>query len=331
MYHVRDNSQMLETYKLQNKDGAYIEVANYGATLVSVVVPDKDGKLENVVLSYEDINDYLTDQFYLGSTIGRVANRISNAQFMLDGRVYLLNKNDGLNSNHGGYTGFNKQYFSVEEKDDKLIFKYLSKDGEGGFPGNLQLMVTYSFSEYNVLTIEYNAVSDMRTVFNPTNHSYFNLASEKNNVLSHELKIYGEEYLESNKEFLPTGRIRSMDETGFDFRDFKRLGEIMLKKEEEIPGYNTYFISNSDEEIKLLASLKDEQSGRQVDVYSDMPGVQVYTGDYLSAPFKPHSGIAIEAQIFPDAPNHPNFPTCVIDANKEVKHLIKYKFTVIST
>lgn len=317
---------MIKVFRLQNTSGAYIEVSNYGATLVSVVVPDKKGRLDNIILSYNKIDDYLIDKYYLGSTVGRVANRISKAQFELDGVVCHLDKNDGDNSNHGGERGFSKQFFETKEDNNRIILTYLSKDGEGGFPGNLNLTVTYSFSEDNELTIEYAAASDKRTVFNPTNHAYFNLTGGKVDILGHELKVYADNYLESDDQFLPTGRILPIINTGFNFGNYERFMQMMLQKDELIPGYNTYFISNSDEKIKLLASLRDEQSGRQVDVCSDMHGIQIYTGDYLSYPFKAYWGVAMEAQIYPDAPNHPHFPSCVIEADQEQKYLIQYRF-----
>lgn len=317
---------MIKTFRLQNTTGAYIEVCNYGASLVSVIVPDKKGNLGNVILSYKNVNDYLHDSFYLGSTVGRVANRISKAQFSLDRVVYSLDKNDGENSNHGGIHGFSKQMFETEEGDGEIVFTYLSKDGEGGFPGTLRLTVAYSFSDTNELSIEYRAVSDKKTVFNPTNHAYFNLAGCDVDILGHELKVYSDNYLESDNQFLPTGRVLPLEGTAFDFTEFTPFLQRMLQKEEEIGGYNTYFISNSEDELKLLASLRSEQSGRQVDVYSDMHGVQIYTGDYLSTPFKPCLGVAMEAQIYPDAPNHSHFPSCVIESGEEQGHFIKYHF-----
>lgn len=317
---------MIETFRLENESGAYIEVCNYGASLVSVVVPDKYGKLENVILSYKNIGDYLNDSFYLGSTVGRVANRITNAQFALDGIVYNLDKNDGANSNHGGFKGFNRQFFEIKREDNQIICSYLSKDGEGGFTGNLKLTVTYLFSEKNDLSIEYRAVCDKKTLFNPTGHAYFNLTSGKVDVLGHELKVYADSYLESDNQFLPTGNILPLKETAFDFSDYFDFMQKMLTKNEEIPGYNTYFISDSAENLKLLASLREETSGRQVDIYSDMPGIMVYTGDYLSEPFKPYLGVALEPQIYPDAPNHPNFVSCIIEADEEIVHTVKYCF-----
>jgi len=315
---------MIQIFRIQNKSGAYIEVSNYGATLVSVVTPDKSGELENIILSYNNPEDYYSDKYYLGSTIGRFANRISNARFELDGKMFFLDENDGKNSNHGGFNGFNSKVFGYQINDHSIEFSYFSKDGEGGFPGNLQIYVTYSFSEDNVVTIEYRAISDKLTIFNPTNHAYFNLSGKGKNILDHELKVYADKYLESDEQFLPTGRILDMSDSPYDFREYNTFSELMPLKNEIIKGYNTYFIANSTDACKLLASLKEKRSGRQVDIYSTMPGIQVYTGDYLSDPFIPFAGVALEAQFYPDTLNHSDFPSCVLYPDKEIRHIIKY-------
>jgi len=311
--------------KLQNVHGSYVEVCNYGATLVSMNVPDRYEKLENIILHYLRIEDYFSDKFYMGSTVGRFANRIAGAQFQLNDTTYLLDKNDGNNSNHGGFSGFHSRIFDYKEEDGQIIFSYLSRDGEGGFPGNLRLIVTYSFSDDNELSIEYRVVSDRETVFNPTNHAYFNLSSGKTSILNHELKVYADCYLETNDEFLPTGKILPLAGSAFDFRDYRKIADLMSLKKEILPGYNTYFINNSNDELKHLASLREPDSGRCLEVYATMPGIQVYTGDYLSKPFYPFAGIAMEAQYYPDSPNHPHFPSCVLYPNEEARSLIKLK------
>jgi len=310
--------------KLQNAGGAYIEVCNYGATLVSVIVPDRYGNLENIILRYNRIDDYFSDKFYMGSTVGRFANRIAKAQFQLNKKTCLLDKNDGNNTNHGGFSGFHSRIFNYKEEDGKIVFSYLSRDGEGGFPGNLHLTVTYSFSDNNELSIEYRAISDQETVFNPTNHAYFNLSTKETCIFNHELKVYANSYLETDDEFLPTGKILPLADSAFDFRDYRKIAALMPLKKEILPGYNTYFISNSNDELKHLASLREPRSGRRLEVYATMPGIQVYTGDYLSEPFYPFAGIAMEAQYYPDSPNHPHFPSCVLRPNEETRSLIKF-------
>ena len=315
----------IKLFRIQNASGAYVEVTNYGASLVSFVVPDKQGVLGNIILNYPKPEDYLSDQFYLGSTVGRVANRIAKAQFSLNGAVYALDKNDGNNSNHGGFCGFNSQQFDYQAKDNQVVFTYLSKDGEGGFPGNLHLAVLYSFSEDNELKIEYKAVCDKPTPFNPTNHAYFNLSAQRENILNHELKVYADQYLETNDEFLPTGNVLSLADSAFDFREYTSFSQLMPLKKEILPGYNTYFVNHSEDELKHLASLRDTVSGKQLEVYSSMPGIQVYTGDYLSDPFYPFAGVALEAQFYPDAPNHEHFSPCILSPDKEVRHTILFR------
>lgn len=310
----------IRTFRLENATGAYAEVTNYGATLLSVVVPDKLGKLENVILRYNRIEAYFTDKFYVGSTVGRMANRIARAQFELNGKRYCLDKNDGKNTNHGGFTGFNSRIFNYQQNDNKVKFQYRSKEGEGGFPGNLLFSVAYSFSENNELLVEYQAVSDKETPFNPTNHAYFNLSGaggETETILSHELKIYAGHYLETDPEYIPTGKILPLSGSIFDFTDYRKL----------FPAINTYFPADSDEATGHLAAIRESSSGRKLDVYSSMPGIQVYTGDYLAEPFQPLTGIALEAQFPPDFINQNRFPSCILSPNEETNHWIRFGFT----
>lgn len=309
-------------FHLQNKNGSYAEVCNYGATLISLVVPDATGEMNNIILNYTDIEDYFTDTNYVGSTIGRFANRIANARFELDGEMYLLDKNDGENSNHGGYKGFNTRVFSHEIKDDRLILSYISQHGEGGFPGTLNFSVSYSFSDDNQLKIEYKADTDKKTVFNPTCHAYFNLSGGDDLILSHELRVLADYYLETKDDFIPTGVIKPVKDSAFDFTEYQEIQSLMPLKNEVLPGYNTYFISNSEATMKHLASLRERNPGITIDVYSTMPGIQIYTGDYLSKPHRPLSGICLEAQFFPDDPNQAHFKASILNAGKTVKHSI---------
>lgn len=311
-------------FRLSNARGSYAEVCNYGATLISLVVADATGEMNNIILNYPDIEDYFADTNYIGSTIGRFANRIANAGFELDGKTYLLDKNDGENSNHGGYKGFNSRVFSYEVKDDHLILSYLSEDGEGGFPGTLSFSVSYSFSDDNQLKIEYKAGTDKKTVFNPTCHAYFNLSGENELILSHELKVYADYYLETKDDFIPTGVMTPVKNSAFDFNEFREIQSLMPLKNEVLPGYNTYFIGNQKTTMKQLASLRERKSGITVDVFSTMPGLQIYTGDYLSKPHRPLSGICLEAQFFPDGPNKAHFETCILNAGEMVKHSIYF-------
>jgi aldose 1-epimerase len=324
---TRRQDREIAVFRLQNSNGSYVEISNYGATLLAWPVTAQSGQLENIILSYSKIEDYIAGSFYLGSTIGRYANRIHRAQFILNGKTYHLDKNDGNNSNHGGFNGFHSRIFDFDVQNGRLVFKYESPDGESGFPGNLCITVTYSFSEECELNIEYKAISDQTTHFNPANHAYFNLSGKQGNILDHELKVYASHYLETNGEFIPTGKIKPLSGTAFDFRDYRKISSLMPLKKDVLPGYNTYFIANREPCAipHLIASLREQQSGRCLDVYSTMPGIQVYTGDYLSTPFQPFAGIALEAQFYPDAPNHAHFPSTLLAPGKEAKHVIRYK------
>ena len=318
--------EQIALFRITNSPGAYAEVINYGATLVSIVIPDKSDRLSNVILRYKNIEDYFTDNAYLGSTVGRVANRISNAQFTLNEQIYHLDKNDGKHINHGGFNGFSKKIFDYSIHDNSVVFSLKSHDGECGFPGEISFSVTYSFNDKNELQIGYQAVSNKLTPFNPTNHAYFNFLFHEENILNHELRIYADTYLESTDEFIPTGRILSVKDTAFDFRQYRTFNEMLPLKKEIIKGYNTYFISSdTTNKLKKLASLKEENSSRQMDMYSTMPGCMIYTGDYLSGSHIPFGGVCLEAQYHPDGLNH-NFPANLLYPGKEAKEVIKYCF-----
>lgn len=316
--------QEIALFRISNVSGAYIELTNIGASIVSIVVPDKKGVLSNVVLRYDNLEDYLTGNFYLGNTVGRVSNRISNARFTMDAIVYNMDKNDGENSNHGGYNGLNKKIFSYHINNESVVFYIESPDGEGGFPGNLKLRITYSFSENNELQIEYSAVSDKRTPASFTNHTYFNLSANKDNILNHQLRVNAQKYLEADAEFLPTGRISGIEGTAFDFGDYKIIQKMALLKEDNLDGYNVYFIKQDNK--KALGSVKDTISGRVLDVCSTMPGVLFYTGDFLSGQFLPFQGLCLEAQYYPDAMNHTDFTRNILEPGKEKKDTIIYSF-----
>jgi aldose 1-epimerase len=331
MFYNLDEQNIPALLRLTNGSGAYIEALSYGATLVSAVVPDRYGHLENVLLSYPNAQDYLADDCYLGSTVGRFANRISGAKFTLNGQTCLLDKNDGENCNHGGFAGFSKKMFSCRASADSIVFSAQSSDGEGGFPGNVSVEVAYSFGDSNELRIGYRLVSDKATVVNLTNHAYFNLCPRARSILGHELMVNADRRLEFDEHFLPTGQILPVANTGFDFSGYRSVEQMMpLKSEPSIKGYNAYFTGkNTDgKSLSWLASLRESTSGRRLEVYSTAPGVMLYTGDYLSGAHLPFEGLCLEAQGYPDAPNHPNFPSCVVEANREYRQEIRYRFGI---
>ncbi|WP_156032912.1 aldose epimerase family protein [Prevotella sp. 10(H)] len=319
-------NKVVSVFRIKNNSGAYVEVMNYGATILSVVVPDRNNKLENIILHYNNIESYFTDPFYLGCTVGRYANRISDAKFILDGKTYYLDKNDVENSNHGGFNGLNRKIFDYKVNEDNIVFSTESVDRESGFPGNLRLDVSYSFSDNNELNIEYKAMADKRTPVNFTNHAYFNLSGEKQSILNHLFKVNADYYLETDDSFLPTGNIYPLDNTAFDFRRAGEIGQMLQLKNEIIKGYNTYFGTKSNKSDMPLASVTDNYSGRSVDLYTSMPGFQFYTGDYLSGNFIPFEGLCIEAQYHPDGLNHSLFEKNILEPDIEKIDWIKYSF-----
>lgn len=315
-------------FRLTNSQGCYVEITNYGATIVSVVIPDASGKRENVVLSYNHLPDYTNDSFYTGATIGRVANRLSKAQFMLNGQMYYVDKNDGNNSNHGGYRGFHQKTFDYTLENGQLCLHTTSPDGEGGFPGELDVCVIYSFSENNELCITYHTSTTKTTPVDLTNHVYFNLGAQKRSIGNDLLQINALQYLETDAEFIPTGQIHPTRGTAFDFNAYQKIKDMASLKNDYLKGYNTYFIRTEKDDEKPLASLKNELSGRVVDLYTSMPGVLIYTGDYLSDPFLPFGGICLEAQYYPDALNHPGFLSHILIPGTSSENFIRYHFRI---
>lgn len=313
-------------FKLVNRKGLSVEIINYGAVIKSICVPESNGVPENIVLGYDRIEDYLSDTHYLGATIGRYANRISNASFRMGTKLYRLDKNDGENCNHGGFSGFNTKLFDCYKEGDKLILRAESPDGEGGFPGNVVLSVSYHLSDEHELQMDYHLSSDKKTPVNITNHTYFNLSGE-DTILRHQLQIESDELLETDENFLPTGRILKTDDIpGFDFSQYREIGKMMQMKQENIKGYNSYFIARDKSSgLKKLATLKSEKSHRCVTVFSTMPGIMLYTGDYLSGNHAPFSGVSLEAHYFPDTPNQPSFPQGIFAEEDNWRETIVYR------
>lgn len=322
--------ESLYLFRLQNSSGAYAEVTNYGATLVKVMVPGADGQLGNVVLGFPTAEGYLADTCYIGSTVGRYANRISNAAFTLEGQTYRLEANNGANSNHGASSGFNYNVFGFEQADDHIVFVLHSNHGDGGYPGNLNLRITYRFTEDNELQITYHAVSDRPTIANFTNHAYFNLSGSAN-ILSHKLSISARNVIEASDDYIPTGKIISAGEIELSGEQLKEKICINPSK-----GINSYYILDDGLVNKngYAAKLTDEPSGRTLEVNTSYPGIFLYTGDYLNSvynnhsnrPCQPFEGLCLECQLYPDSINRPEFPQAVLDKHKMYNHYIHFKF-----
>ncbi|HXL00881.1 MAG TPA: aldose epimerase family protein [Dysgonamonadaceae bacterium] len=314
-------------FRSKNKTGSFIEVLNYGATLISVVVPDKNKNYRNVVLRYNEISDYFSDKNYLGCTVGPVANRISFATYKLAGKTFYLEKNDGIHCNHGGFSGLHKKIFNYDIQGNEIILYTESQDGEGGFPGNVKVVVSYSFSDQNEIIIKFKVETDSVTPINLTNHTYFNF-SFSSNILNHRLKIESEEFLEMSEDFIPTGKILSIKENpAYNFDGKRTIGKMMEEKNEFIKGYNVYFIAkDKSRQMKKVATLEEEESGIEMSVLTTMSGCMLYTGDYLSHPFTPFGALCLEAQYYPDAPNHKDFPDIFLKSGKIWDETIVYSF-----
>ncbi|MFC7525070.1 aldose epimerase family protein [Parapedobacter sp. GCM10030251] len=309
-------------YRMKNSTGAYVELTNFGASIVGIVVPDRHGHLGNVVLGFPEIKGYIDDRCYLGTTIGRYANRIAFAGFDLDGHRYNLKPNDGPHTNHGGIAGFHKRIFDVKTEGDAVSFQLTSTDGDGGFPGNLRLTVAYRWSEANELQIQYEATCDKKTILNVTNHAYFNLSGSKTDIVDHRLQVRASHVLETTAEYIPTGVLTPCSNPSFS----------------AIKGLNHCYVLHdaAQNRLRKAALLRDTESGRTLEVYTTYPGLVVYSGDFLSGnvpgyagiPYRPFDGVCLECQYFPDSPNHPNFPSTVLDIGAVYNEQILYKFSV---
>jgi aldose 1-epimerase len=321
-------------FKIENAGGAYVELTNYGATLVSAVVPDAHGAYTNVVLGFSSLQAYIDDASYMGSTIGRYANRINGAKFMLDGVTYFLEKNEGQHTNHGGNHGFNSRVFDYLVTDDGLSFGIKSEDGEGGYPGNLELTVNYRFTDQNELVITYQASTDKKTVANFTNHAYFNLSNDGSKIFDHSLTVYAGNILDNKAEYIPSGLVKPAGDialTGTSIRN------KMTVKDDGIAGLNDCYIldEQNNNSIKPAAKLFEKRSGRKLEVFTTYPALMVYTADYLESKhlghnlckYSPFDGLCLECQYFPDSPNHQHFPSTTLEAGALYQETIIYKFS----
>jgi aldose 1-epimerase len=317
------NNEDISLFRLENNAGAYVEITNYGATLVSVVVPDKNSKLDNVIVGFPTLEGYLEDTCYIGSTIGRYANRISNAKFTLNGAAYQLESNDDINSNHSGSSGFNSKVFGFEINNNELVLVLHSNDGDGGFPGNLSLRVTYKWSDDNELSIHYKAVSDQDTFANFTNHAYFNLSNGDLTIADHYLTISADKIVAAAADYIPTGEIILATTVVLDIEN----------------GINSYYIFEANKVIanRFAAKLMDEASGRTLTVKTSYPGIFLYTGDYLNSQYfnhnnrycQPFEGLCLECQHYPDAMNRPEFPSPLLKKHELYNEFITFKFGLI--
>ena len=332
-------------YVLTNKNGLEAAVSNFGGDLVSLKVPDHQGKLGNIVLGYDTLDGYVNDKNFFGGTIGRYGNRIAQGKFSLNGVTYTLARNNGENHLHGGSIGFNKVVWQAKEVSSKegpsLQLNYLSKDGEEGYPGNLSVEVTYTLTDGNALKIDYQATTDKDTVVNLTNHSYFNLAGNAaGDILDHQLMISADQYTPVDAGLIPTGELREVQGTPFDFRKLTAIGARIEQGDEQLKlgkGYDHNWVlkRRGKSGLVLAARVDEAKSGRQMEVWTTEPGIQFYSGNFLDGTvhgkggqiYAHRSGFCLETQHFPDSPNHPKFPSTVLEPGARYHTTTMYKFS----
>jgi aldose 1-epimerase len=333
------DGKQVTLYTLRNKDGSVVTISNYGGTVTSFTVPDKNGNSSSIIIGFDSLNTYQQQPPYFGALIGRYGNRIGNAQFTLNDSVYRLAANNGRNTLHGGLKGFDKVVWDASIPDStkpSITLNYLSKDGEEGFPGNLNVTVVYTLTDDNGLKIEYTATTDKPTPVNLTNHSYFNLTGNVNNtILDHTLMIDADNYTPVDTSLIPTGEIKPVKGTPFDFTTAKKIGLDIDK----VPGgYDHNFVLNKkDTSLDKVAVLADSVSGRQLEVYTTEPGLQFYTGNFLDGKFINHDGnhlnkhtaLCMETQHFPDSPNKPDFPSTILKPGETYHSVTEYKVGLI--
>lgn len=315
-------------FRITNSSGAYVELTNWGARWISACVPDRNHQLSNVIIGPSQTEDYLSDNYYMGAIIGRFANRISQAEFSLNGKRYTLEANDGKNCNHGGTSGFHQKAWLSRIKEDGVCFSLFSPDGEGGFPGNLHVEITYRWTEQNELSIEYRGTTDRDTFLNMTNHAYFNLSGKPGKITAHELYIPAKDMLDTTAEFIPTGQLIPVAGTPFDFTQRKPIGQDLYCKNQQIiwnKGYNHCYVikERKSDEMAMAACLYDPYSKRKLTVFTDLPGMLLYTCGYY---IEPDTAVCLETQFFPDTPSHAHFPSCRLEPAQVYKQHTVYRF-----
>jgi aldose 1-epimerase len=325
-------------YTLINKKGSEIKITNYGGSITSWITKDKAGKRSNIVVGFDSLDTYIKRAPNYGATIGRFANRIGNAQFSLDGKTYKLTANDTKNHMHGGFKGFGKVVWEANNIVDKvpsLTLTYFSKDGEEGYPGNLKTSVKFTLTDADELVIEYNAETDKPTPINFTNHPYFNLSGDiSNTILNQTLWIDANSYVVADSTLIPTGEIKPVKGTAFDFTYPHKIGDNIAQTKS---GYDNSFVLNKKGgAFKKVATLHDNASGRTMEVFTTEPALQFYTGNFLSGkltnrdgkPIEKRTALCLETQHFPDSPNKPNFPSTILRPGEKYHSVTKYKISI---
>lgn len=339
-----DDGQQMDLYTLTNAKGMEVAITNFGGTIVSIKVPDKNGNIADVLLGYDDVSGYQGGKAYFGATIGRYGNRIAKGKFTLDGKTYTLPQNDGVNTLHGGTKGFSQRVWTAKDVSSPagqaLQLTYLSKDGEEGFPGNLSVKVVFTLANTNELKIDYSATTDKDTVLNLTNHSYFNLSGKgESDILGTELTLHASKFTPVDATLIPTGELRAVKGTPFDFTKSTAIGARINQDDEQLKlagGYDHNWVLDAGKTVALhlAAQAYDPTSGRELEVLTTEPGIQFYTGNFLDGSihgkgdkvYNKHAAFCLETQHFPDSPNHPKFPTTELKPGQRYHTMTVFKF-----
>jgi aldose 1-epimerase len=331
------DGKSVDLYVLSNTKGIKARIMTYGAALVSLEIPDRDGTIADITLGYDSIDGYIAASPYFGSTVGRYANRIAKGKFTLDGIEYTLAQNNGENHLHGGIKGFDKVVWNAEpirkESEVGIKFMYFSKDGEEGYPGNLACTVIYMLTDNDELKISYEAETDKPTHVNLTHHSYFNLAGQgSGDILAHELMLNADNYTPVDEGLIPTGEIRSVEDSPMDFTTPHTIGDRIDQVQ---GGYDHNFVLRSGRgELALAARVYEPKSRRTMEIHTTEPGIQFYSGNFLDGSitgksgkvYHKHYGFCLEPQHFPDSPNKPSFPSTVLNPGEKYESLTIFKF-----
>ena len=335
----------IKVFTLTNRQGNKVKITNYGAKVMAIIVPDKDGNKGNIVLGYDSAYQYINGNPYFGAIIGRYANRIADGQFTIDNETYKLAKNNGKNHLHGGPGGFHNVLWETREfqnnKSEALELTYLSEEGEEGYPGNLSVKVIYTWTDENELQINYSAITDKKTIVNLTNHSFFNLKDGgKSEIIDHELMINAHYFTPINENLIPTGEIKEVQGTPMDFLSLHPIKKHIDENYNQLKygnGYDhNYVLAKSNNSMGLAAKVFEPSTGRTMEVYTDEPGLQFYSGNFLNASdtgkagvvYEHRSAFCLEAQHYPDSPNQPDFPSTILKPGDTYKQTTIYKFYV---
>lgn len=342
-YGKTTDGQEVDIYTLKNAKGMELQVITYGGIITSWTAPDKEDNYQNVVLGYDNLEQYEASNPYFGALIGRYGNRIAKGQFELDGTTWQLETNDGSNHLHGGTRGFDKVVWSAEAKTGEqaveLVLRYTSPDGEGGYPGTLNTEVVYSLNNDDELVVTYTATTDKKTIVNLTQHSYFNLSGDfTRNVQDHLLEIAADAYLPVDETLIPTGQLAPVEGTPFDFRSAKPIGQDLETEDEQLArgrGYDHCWALNNPGTYRKAATVAHPGSGRLLEIFTDEPGIQFYGGNFLDGTlpmpgggtYAHRTGFCLETQHYPDSPNQPAFPSVVLEPGQTYQSKTSFKFS----